>query len=86
MYMAVAHDLQRITRYVLQFINTKLSASDLIEIKAKYIPLYNCFTAKKNDYKSFICLLHSGVKCEAAFDCMELLLSFFVNDEHILIT
>ena len=40
----------------------KLSAGDLIAIEAKYH--YNCLSAYKNRYRSFIRLQHSNVKCE----------------------
>ena len=78
-----AHDLQDTS------LIAKLSADDLIAIEAKYH--YNCFSAYKNRYRSFIHLQHSNVKCEdkqllarAFAELVCYIENKIENDEHIL--
>ena len=84
------HDLRKMAQ-CLQDISliAKLSAGDLIVIKAKYH--YNCLSAYKNHYRSFIRLQHSNIKCEerqllakALAELVCYIENKIENDEHIM--
>ena len=88
--MELDHDLRKMAQDLHDTsLIAKLSAGDLIVIEAKYH--YNCLSAYKNHYRSFIRLQHSNVKCEerqllarAFAELVCYIENKIENDEHIL--